>query len=286
MDASYKQIQDATSLEVHQKQIATTLELMQQTCPGSVGTLKVISSSGGSYVLLSPDCDYVYQVFVNEGKAEYVHKLTEVFNLEATIDLVCPGPGMPFAIPYQYQPRNYLANAELYFPDNHTIAWVKISTLNQYEESELMALIQLNMAKLLWDIGLGLHALHTQGVRHADVRLDNIGINDQGNFVLFDFDGSLPVAKAGQTHRDFAMLAESIKFLASNTGIVLSEPNATVLDAWVTGGTGARAILRVTALASLIQLPGRPTRKDRIEVCTEALQTLTQLVIVRPPAES
>lgn len=102
--------------------------------------------------------------------------------------------------------RDYLPLADS--PANDPfITWQKITPLNSFKEPG--KIVRVNIDKFMWDINKALLCLHTMGYIHNDCTLDNIGINNQGNFCLFDFDGT---KVSGNRLNDFDSLNSSLKF--------------------------------------------------------------------------
>jgi serine/threonine protein kinase len=86
------------------------------------------------------------------------------------------------------------------------IEWQIILPLNKLQNIKQKILD--NYPKFCWDINKALYALHSAGYVHGDARIDNIGINQYGNFCLYDFDMSY---KYSNTTFDFGKLDVSLR---------------------------------------------------------------------------
>jgi hypothetical protein len=91
--------------------------------------------------------------------------------------------------------------------------WTLIKPLNSLPGVLLSEeFLSKNYIKICYDISKGLYALKLIGIIHNDTRLDNVGILN-GNFVLFDFDGSgTPDSKCKDYIDDYRDLLKSFKF--------------------------------------------------------------------------
>lgn len=112
-----------------------------------------------------------------------------------------------YNVPLDYKTSDYLPFVgEDVFED--IMEWQKITPFNVMTKAQESIIIQGNFDKFCWDINKALFALHEAGYTHGDTRIDNMGINLQGNFCLFDFDLT---KKSTEKMRDFDVLNQSLK---------------------------------------------------------------------------
>jgi tRNA A-37 threonylcarbamoyl transferase component Bud32 len=89
-----------------------------------------------------------------------------------------------------YDARDYISRLVKSYPSLNIIEWEKVTLLNGMEEKSRNKFIKKNIFKIYWDISKALFGIHSRGIIHGDPVLDNIGINQKGNFMLYDFDGT------------------------------------------------------------------------------------------------
>jgi hypothetical protein len=148
--------------------------------------LKFLESSGSSIVILSPDAEYVCQYYVNIDVYNKIRSLiTDI------------------------KTNTYIVEAISFSDDDKSIYWKKITTLNSL--SNLKEFILKNIDKLISDISIALNIIHNSGYIHGDCSLDNVGINEYGNFCLFDFDCSSRITSE-KSSNDFRIFYKSIDF--------------------------------------------------------------------------
>jgi len=155
----------------------------------------VKESSGSSKVYISDDNkDLVLQKFnkpeVSSRIAEIMVKLLQINEINIPLKIQKGyGPRKQVLLDsfISYKPFKYIVPFEFYVPKENIIAWKKILTLNSMKLPKKF--YENNILKIWYDISKALLTLKSINIVHNDCVLDNIGIY-QGNFVLFDFDGS------------------------------------------------------------------------------------------------
>jgi serine/threonine protein kinase len=159
-------------------------------------SLKFLESSGSSVVILSPNYEYVCQYFVNKDVYNKINKLLNDISEYDNIKM-----------------SQYIVQPIFFCDDVKSIYWKKITTLNSL--SNLKEFILKNLDKLITDISIALSIIHNSGYIHGDSSIDNIGINENGNFCLFDFDSSSKITDENNgimTYNDFRIFYKSIEF--------------------------------------------------------------------------
>jgi hypothetical protein len=142
--------------------------------------LKFLESSGSSIVIFPSNIEFVYQYYVSNI---VYNKICELyFNLH-TYNII-------YVNNIVYDVNDYLVQPRLLIDHHNAILWDKIKTLNSFDKEYLKFFIIKNIKKILWDISKALTGIHNSGFSHGDCTIDNIAINDIGNFCLFDFDSS------------------------------------------------------------------------------------------------
>jgi len=163
--------------------------------------IQVKASNGLSGVFIYEN--EAYQVFVSESIATRIYSLFNDirYDIIHEIDL-----GFDDMVKIKYDLSEFLPQIRAVNPP--CIIWERITPLNSFDKSKITEIIEINIFKILWDIGRALIGLHKNKINHGDARIDNIGIKGN-NFVLYDFDSS----KISQTFRgDFLMFTQSIKY--------------------------------------------------------------------------
>lgn len=175
-----------------------------------------LQSSGSSTVYTSPDTSTTYQIYTSSVVANRIATIMrKLVGLKITLPILFRtgfGPRKKVILDRKifYEPFEYLVRWKFYVPEDNMIAWNRITPLNRLDHQ--LDFIRKNLYKILYDISKGLYALHSIGVIHNDVVLDNVGIQD-GNFVLFDFDGSGSAEEKGKyLSDDFDLLRNSIRY--------------------------------------------------------------------------
>lgn len=189
--------------------------------------LSIASSNELSVVLLFTGLNKVYQYYSSKEVMRNIWKICELLLTHNKTNLklyLSTGFGKRLSVQLDttlsYNTFDYIVEPFYSIPDLNTIVWERITPLNSIssisdereEMKELVSFLEKNYIKLLWDISKALNSLHSLGIIHGDCRIDNIGFNNKGNFVLFDFDGS----KMGESNKDYIDLKNSLKFV---TGI-------------------------------------------------------------------
>ena len=91
--------------------------------------------------------------------------------------------------------------------NNNVVIWNKLVPLNSF--SDVGELPRKNPNKLQHDIKRALGYLHSLGYAHRDCDLDNVGVNKNGQFCLFDFD-LVTKARKETMEYDFEILKQSM----------------------------------------------------------------------------
>ena len=145
--------------------------------------IDITDSNGQSVVFITPI--YVFQFYRNK----------EVFNKILRFIII------------HNNKSQYFVKYIKHFEDLNTIVWEKIKPI--YDFGTLY--IKSNIKKIRRDIEYALEYIHQIGFLHGDCTLDNIGKNNKGNYVLFDFDLISNIGEKDNT--DFYKFEKSIKFL-------------------------------------------------------------------------
>ncbi len=156
----------------------------------------ILESNGQSFVLISEGVADVVQYYINFDRYNRVisaYGCGEKANINiALYDMFDRFDNKPVIIDYScldYLPKMIYHCSHV---DKYSyVVWEKLTTLNSFEPDKLKSFIIKNFKKLLWDITKALEYFHRHAFLHGDPSLDNIGINSQGNFVLYDFDASI-----------------------------------------------------------------------------------------------
>jgi len=139
-------------------------------------------SNGNSIVFISKEDENVYQYYKDETVCKNIFFIMNKVNKNKRNKLYFEENVL------KYNNFDFIVNLVSYIPNN-VIVWKKVFCLNMLEGKELSSFILKNIKKLVWDISKALNTLHNLNIYHGDCRIDNIGIYN-GNFILFDFDGS------------------------------------------------------------------------------------------------
>lgn len=160
-----------------------------------------------------PGVNYAYQVYV--APEDISHIKTIIRNVPSTVKTKFykkTGFGtnakVKYNFEYEFETRDYLPftyNSDI----KNIIEWQKIVPFNSLSPATVKKLVKQNFQKFCWDINKALLALNSAGYIHNDTRLDNIGINPQGNFCLFDFDMT---KKGNSIKEDVYTLTKSLEF--------------------------------------------------------------------------
>jgi tRNA A-37 threonylcarbamoyl transferase component Bud32 len=175
--------------------------------------IKLISSSDTSVVLMLTGSftshPTVYQCYFDtDTYSDIVKLVTEIeLNREQSISmtLLRGRPRLEKHYKIDYKLDDYTVKAHGFYPDLQTIAWEKITPLNQISPDKISE----NLNQLIWDLGKALNGLHNLGYLHRDCRYDNIGIKN-GKFILFDYNLSRKMTQNDQKSDDYKALSESL----------------------------------------------------------------------------
>jgi hypothetical protein len=186
--------------EITELELISGLDIMGLSPYENLDGLKLKVSNGLSHVFVYTKYDNVYQMFKKEATVSRIVDILKSVNNTIKTDYV------------EYDLSKYITNIKKYDIDKKLVVWNKITPLNSFKTEELQKIISCNIFKLLWDIGKALTGLHQNNILHGDCRLDNIGIYE-GNFVLFDFDGSrVSDLEEDIFYKDFYDFKKSIEF--------------------------------------------------------------------------
>lgn len=187
--------------EITEPELNFALDMMGLSPYENLEGLKLKVSNGMSHVFVYSKYEDVYQIFKKHATVLRIVELLKSVNNIIKTDYV------------EYDLLKYITNIKRYDIDKKLIIWNKIKPLNSFETEELQSIIINNIFKLLWDIAKALTGLHKNNILHGDCRLDNIGIYE-GNFVLFDFDGSRVSNPKEENilYKDFYDFKRSIEF--------------------------------------------------------------------------
>jgi len=183
--------------------------------------IKIASSNASSLVFIPRYDKNVYQYFSSEIISLRICEMMNILSENPTV--LCElkmskGFGKKseklLDETLEYNIFDYISRFEYCVVDDNIVVWEKILPMNSIQTDILPHFIEKNILKLLWDIGKALYGLHSKGYVHNDCRIDNIGINNIGNFVLFDFDGTVQEGERNISKLvDYKTLKESIEFV-------------------------------------------------------------------------
>ena len=182
---------------ISKEAVLTVVDRMNISSP-----FDIKSSNDTSFVFVSAH-DYVYQYFKNKNVPLRIIGLLSSLNRDV----------INTALDITFDLNKYISNYVYFLPANDIIVWKKITPLNSFTAEKKAKIINDNLRKLLLDISKALYGIHINNLLHGDARIDNIGIRD-GNFVLFDFDGS-SVDEHNVYKKDYYDLITSIIFNTS-----------------------------------------------------------------------
>lgn len=144
-------------------------------------------SNGNSVVLIGKT--KVFQIF---RYSESAQKITKI------IDVLSSNPDSFECFPICSQRSR----------NNNVVIWTKLIPLNSFKDVGEEP--RKEREKFKKDVERALSCLHSLGYAHRDCDLDNIGINDKGQFCLFDFD-LVTKARVETIQYDFEILKESME---------------------------------------------------------------------------
>jgi len=200
-------------------------DILQKHPHITIEDMKPTSSSGSCVVILIDNANFVVQYYLQDYIAEKVY--TNYMKMISEDIIITPLKIQDPYIPRRLRTPDYVADVldiklayltedyivKLIERDENTFVWNKITALNSIPESDKSEYVKNNLWKLLWDIGKALTAIHSNGVVHRDCTIDNIGVNDKGDYCLFDFDSSRSEDITEEMIKnDFNMFEKSIKF--------------------------------------------------------------------------
>lgn len=138
------------------------------------------SSNGSSVVLFSkPSLNLVFQTFDSHATFEKVHSIASKLDSQhfATV-----------------QPSQLQVELSKF----STMIWKKITPLHSLKN--MQEYVIQNFDKFEYDMKFALDCLHEIGYIHNDCSLDNIGIDENEQFILYDFDASKKSAHVELDH--------------------------------------------------------------------------------------
>jgi hypothetical protein len=216
----YREVFDSAPGTINPQSLVIAIIMMEKTSGGHgyLTDLKLHSSNACSAVLESKENPDVYQYFCNRAIVNKICTMmqTILVSPEIRMNIVLRSGFGPNKVTHLdtnilYNIFDYISPFRHCIPDDHIVVWGRISTLNSMPMEERGVFVSLNLPKLLWDIGKALYGLHSHNIVHNDCVIDNIGIHN-GNFTLFDFDGSQPPTIDKELSTDIVRLFDSIKF--------------------------------------------------------------------------
>lgn len=154
--------------------------------------MQSIESSGNSIIYISKHI--VFQKFYSKKVAIRIVNIISNLQKYTTYNIIIQNgfgkfKNILFKHRLHYETFNYIVPLIYYFHKENIITWKKISPLNMLSYGLSKQFLKKNSLKICYDISKALIALRKNNIFHNDTVLDNIGIYN-GNFILFDFDGS------------------------------------------------------------------------------------------------
>jgi tRNA A-37 threonylcarbamoyl transferase component Bud32 len=168
--------------------------------------IKFLDSSGSSIVILGSDIAHIYQYFMCLELYTRIYEIVSDIYYNSNISKEISIDDNEVILTYDL--KKYIVRPYFFIRENKSICWSKLNTLNSFKN--LKEFVCKNIEKLLWDISKGLCGIHLNGYVHCDATIDNIGINEYGNFVLFDFDSSVYITYNKNEYSDFRIFFRSL----------------------------------------------------------------------------
>jgi serine/threonine protein kinase len=145
--------------------------------------MSVFTSSDQSYVIIDPNDETIATQFFRHPE-EYARVKKVAFE-------ICQSDPVNILFPdgarHSFLPTDVLSTLRS-FDDTHSkIRWSRLRCLNQLEPSEAFSCVRRHWIQFFWNVFKGILAMHICGYHHGDVSLDNIGLSEDGRFVLYDF---------------------------------------------------------------------------------------------------
>lgn len=194
--------------EISRELLLKVVDVIEREEGRQIVDLEVKTSNCTSFVFIMSDTDKVYQYFCSG------------MTFSRIADTICNINRFYIEyVDYIYNLGDFIVNIKGLIKEERIIKWNKIVTLNSFPRDKLVELIDKNLIKLLWDISKALYGLHANEIVHRDTRIDNIGIHN-GNFILFDFDGSINSSTASIMKKDQFDLFQSIQFYIGDKMVI------------------------------------------------------------------
>lgn len=168
---------------------------------------KFASSNGMSCVIVPRDGPVVYQLYRSRETFDKIVAFCR------EIQLNCETSGNPAC--------KFLVKHRAIIDKYNCIVFDKILPLNGQFSAMLhlredikpfQAFISARIGKIREQIGAAVDFIASLGFAHGDVKLDNIGIDSDGDFVLFDYDG---LSRKDGHEEDLDSLEKSIRYWLS-----------------------------------------------------------------------
>lgn len=168
---------------------------------------KFATSNGMSCVIVPKDGPVVYQLYRSR---EIFDKIVEFCR---EVQLNCETSTNPAC--------KFLVKHRAVIEKSNCIVFDKISPLNEQFPAMLhidddikpfQAFVTAHIGKIREQIGAAIDFIASLGFAHGDVKLDNIGMDSDGDFVLFDYDG---VTRKDGHEEDLDSLNKSIRYWLS-----------------------------------------------------------------------
>lgn len=177
---------------------------------GPVNDISMKESNGQSVVIVSNERSVVFQHYINTNTFNCIVKMIKHLKKSRKI-IYCVGDT---DICIKYDVFDYLTPFNNHINHFNIIEWKKIYPIDPICKSSQFTndFISKNLFKIMWDIGKALYAMHLNNYLHKDPSIDNVGINDAGNFVLFDFDMSTSFFISYSVSHDYHVFNRSLNF--------------------------------------------------------------------------
>jgi hypothetical protein len=194
-------------------------EFMKKISKNKIKKLQINPSYNGSKIFfVSPEVDYIFQNYLHLDDIKNILTVMNTFkafsNIKYKVAIAKDYNGEKWSrknkIEYSidtvldYDIFDYVVKFNKNYNILKIIEWEKITPITDYKKYD--EFISKNILKICWDISKALHGIHSRGYIHGNPLIENIGVNKNGNFVLFDFDKMIV---SNEIKKDYDKFTES-----------------------------------------------------------------------------